>query len=427
MTDRTGDFTMISALREKFPSLPPSILWKTDLLFQGVRFTEALEQASAEGAAPNFWPYRKKGEDGKTQMVDVPYLFLLEGGAVARVRINDHSPMSVRREKEGMPFQLYEHGQLLCEVGFVQSHEWQKFRTSDGAGNYEAGVEQLGDMLVVNVTPGCEYFMERKRCAFCAYGRFTPRSEALGQKPGQVEPNPLTLQRLGEVLHFAARTGEAKHVYITGGSVLGMEQEVERYMPIVETARRAVGDNLRVTCGSGAVNREGSLRLRDAGADSCCFNLEVWDPAVFEVVCPGKAKFVGREKWIQGLLDAVDVFGFGNVASAFVAGVEILPPAPVMTPDRMLTSISEGASYLMDHGIMPLYSPLWPVEGTGYSIEDGLSPELYIQLEWDICRLRQSRNFPVPSWLICPGCSYMLLEVDFDRAFDLHAETPGVK
>jgi len=90
-----------------------------------------------------------------------------------------------------------------------------------------------------------------------------------------------------------------------------------------------------------------------------------------------------------------------------------------MTPNQMLASILEGASFLLDRGIMPLYSPLWPVEGTAYKADDGLSPELYIQLESDICRLRQNRDFPVPSWLICPGCSYMLLEVDFDSAFGL--------
>jgi len=66
---------------------------------------------------------------------------------------------------------------------------------------------------------------------------------------------------------------------------------------------------------------------------------------------------------------------------------------------------------------MPLYSPLWPVEGTAYAQADGISPKTYLQLEYDICQLRQERNFPVPSWLICPGCSYMLMEVDFDAEF----------
>jgi hypothetical protein len=331
--------------------------------------------------------------------------------------------MEIRREGSG--FALYDSDRRLCRMGFDQAHKWQSFRTSDGLSHFEAGVEQLGDMLVVNLAPGCEYFRAKDaegnsmRCTFCAYGRFGERSEALLQVKGRTSIDSTTLSRLGEVLRAAADSGEARHVYLTGGSVLGPEHEVERFLPIVETARKAVGDRLRVTCGSGAVDRDGSRRLRDAGADSCCFNLETWDAATFEVVCKGKATYTGRQRWIDGLLGAVDVFGAGNVASAFVAGVELLPPAPPMSRERMLESILEGAEFLMTHGIMPVYSPLWPVDGTGYKPQDGLSPELYLKLELALYRIRERLGFPVPSWLICRHCSYMLLEVDFDAAFNL--------
>ena len=68
-------------------------------------------------------------------------------------------------------------------------HGWHSFRTSDGMTSHEAGVEQLGDMLVVNMMPGCEYHSAKDewgrsmKCSFCAYGRFGPRSAALGQVP----------------------------------------------------------------------------------------------------------------------------------------------------------------------------------------------------------------------------------------------------
>jgi hypothetical protein len=283
-------------------------------------------------------------------------------------------------------------------------------------------VEQLGDMLVVNLTPGCEYFMQKKGCAFCAYGKFSPRTKALGQVPGEIRPNDIALKRLTEILAYAAETGEARHVYIVGGSVLSPEQEVDRFVPVIDIARKIVGDRLHVTAGSGAVDKAGSEAFRDAGADTCCYNLEVWDAKTFEAVCPGKAHFVGRDRWIKGLTDAIDVFGWGNVASAFVAGVEIPPPAPGMTAEQMIESITEGARFLLDRGITPLYSPLWPVEGTAYAQADGISPQLYLKLEHEICKLRRERNFPVPRWLICPDCSYMLMEVDFDAAFGLGAQ-----
>lgn len=203
--------------------------------------------------------------------------------------------------------------------------------------------------------------------------------------------------------------------------MLGPADEARRYLPVIQAARRAVGDRIRVTCGSGAVGREDSRRYREAGADSCCYNLETWDAATFRAVCPGKDHYVGREQWIQALVDAVEVFGRGNVGSAFVAGVELTPPAPVMSKEEMLHSIEEGASFLLDHGVVPLYSPLWPVEGTVYGLNEGISSDLFIELEWRLFHLRAARRFPVPDWLICPGCSYMLLEVDFDRAFGLTA------
>jgi hypothetical protein len=93
-----------------------------------------------------------------------------------------------------------------------------------------------------------------------------------------------------------------------------------------------------------------------------------------------------------------------------------------MTTEQMLASIKEGAGFLLDHGITPLYSPLWPVDGTAYSPADGISPATYLKLEYDICQMRADRSFPVPDWLICPGCSYMLMEVDFDAAFGLNGQ-----
>jgi hypothetical protein len=419
---------MIETLRERFPEIPVPILWKTALLFRGVAFTEALAEAVAEGAAPNFWPYRRRDPAGLLSLVPVPYLFRLEGGAVARVRVDDRSAIQVRRESAG--YALWSGEERLCRVDFVRAHAWQSFRTRDGASPGEAGVEQLGDMLVVNVAPGCEYFTLRDetgqslRCRFCAYGRFDQRSVALRQERGRVSPDPVVLERLEDVLRVAADTGEARHVYLTGGSLGDPAREAERYRSIVAAARRAVGDRVRVTCGSGAVDRAGSESYRDAGADSCCYNLESWDADTFSAVCPGKARSVGRDQWIDALLGAVDVFGAGNVGSAFVAGVELAPPAPGMAPERMLESILEGATFFLDHGVVPLYSPLWPVEGTAYRPEQGLTPDLYLRLEHAMYRLRAERSFPVPPWLICPGCSYMLLEVDFDRAFGLAVDAP---
>ena len=411
------------SLRQQFPDLPELVLWKAELLFSGLRYTDELAQAVKEGAAPNFYPHRRRNADGKVDVIPIPYLFNLDSQAVARIRISGSSPLEVCASGDG--FELHRAGRCLCSIEFVAKQNWHGFRTDDGLDPTQSGVSQMGDMLVVNVAPGCEYFTAsddtRKslRCSFCAYGRFDKRSLTLGQTPGETLLDSSVPQRLEAVLSAAAQSPSVGHIYITGGSVLDPVWEVERFAPVVEAVRKGIGDDVRVTIGCGAVDPEGSQRLRDAGADSACYNLEVWDPATFEACCPGKAKYVGRQRWLDALQGAVEVFGRGNVGSAFVAGLEMRPPAPGMTGAEMIASIVEGATYLLDRGITPVYSPLWPVEGTAYGPDDGITAELYLQLEFELYRLRAERRFPVPAWLICPDCSYMLLEVDFDRAFGL--------
>ena len=412
------------ALREHFADLPEIILWKAELMFGGLRFTDALARAVEDGAAPNFYPYRRKAASGLVETIAVPYLFDLGGKAVARIRVDDRASLEVRRD-EGGRYTLWRGERELCDVSFVKKHGWQGFRTADGLDPFAAGAEQLGDMIVVNVAPGCEYFTARgptgasQKCSFCAYGRFDRRSSTLGQEQGRIALDEVVPRRIEEVLRAAAADGSAGHVYITGGSVLDPVLEVERFLPVVEAVRRGVGDKLRVTVGSGAVDPSGSRRYRDAGADSACYNLETWDAATFEACCPGKATHVGRQRWIDGLLGAVEVFGRGNVGSAFVAGLELVPPGPRLSHEAFLASVLEGASFLLDHGVVPLYSPLWPVDGTSYGLEHGIPPALYVRLERALYELRAARRMPVPGWLICPHCSFMLLEVDFDRALGL--------
>ncbi len=417
------------ALREHFPDLPEIILWKAELMFGGLRFTDALARAVEEGAAPNFYPYRRKSASGLAETIAVPYLFDLGGKAVARIRVDDRAGMEVRRDQGGR-YALWDvrspdTARELCDVAFVRKHSWHGFRTDDGLDPMAAGAEQLGDMIVVNVAPGCEYFTSRdpigesRKCSFCAYGRFDRRSVTLGQNQGEIVLDELIPRRIEAVMRAAAQDPAVGHVYITGGSVLDPAQEVERFLPVLEAVRRGVGDKLRVTIGSGAVDPEGSRRYRDAGADSACYNLETWDAATFEACCRGKAHHVGRQRWLDGLLGAVEAFGRGNVGSAFVAGLERVPPGPGMSDQAFLASVLEGATFLLDHGIAPVYSPLWPIDGTAYGLADGLPPALYVRLQRELHALRAARRFPVPGWLICPHCSFMLLEVDFDHALGL--------
>ena len=55
---------------------------------------------------------------------------------------------------------------------------------------------------------------------------------------------------------------------------------------------------------------------------------------------------MGRERWIQALEDAVDVFGKGNVMTAFVGGAELDGEGAFANPQEALESNLEGDSPL---------------------------------------------------------------------------------
>ena len=59
------------------------------------------------------------------------------------------------------------------------------------------------------------------------------------------------------------------------------------------------------------------------GVTSYCPNIEVWDAAIFKELCPGKEKWVGHAEWVRRTLDAVEIFGKGQVCTQVVGGVEM--------------------------------------------------------------------------------------------------------
>ncbi len=81
--------------------------------------------------------------------------------------------------------------------------------------------------------------------------------------------------------------------------------------------------------------------------------MEVWDRKLFEWINPGKNRRVGWDNWVQGMVDAVDVFGETNVRPNFVSGVEMARPYGFDNVSDAVKSTSSGFDFMMKHGIFP--------------------------------------------------------------------------
>ena len=290
----------------------------------------------------------------------------------------------------------------------------------DGMPMAQTGVSLHSDMAVINVAPGCEYFLHKKngkslRCSFCAYGAPDQRTKHLGQEARQIDVPAATLDRMQKTLATAMAETEIKHVYLVGGSLPDWRDEGERFLQLARSVQEVVQHRIPVTLGSGALPLDQLQQFKQEQlVDAACFNLEVWSEDLFSKVCPGKNEFVGYARWLEALENAVEVFGRGRVYSAMVAGIE-LEPDYGMSWQQASDLVIEGAEDLCARGIIPIYSLYWPVGGRGHPEYLPRLKAFFETLNIAYRDIRRKYELNIWDGFMCHKCAYMQLECDIDR------------
>lgn len=408
---------MTTAKLEGSPAL------KTAVMFEGIRYTDSLG-AAAEHSLPNYYPYRfKKGEHDPTGAgkANIPYLINTADGTLIRVLGNGDSSWSVAGDRErGYRLVHDEAPEQAVEIDFEPLHGWMQAQTSDGFPIARAGVSTHGDMMVINVAPGCEYFLNKvdgksMRCTFCSYGAPDERTAHLGQVAGEVAIPDLTLARMREAMAAVTAENEIRHIYLVGGSLTDPAEEGERFLQLARAVREANPDRIPVTLGSGALPDATLQQFFDEGlVDAVCFNLEVWSEELFSRVCPGKNRYVGYDRWIESLEKAVELWGRGRVYSAMVAGIELEPEYDMEWQEAAELAV-RGVRDLCSRGILPIYSLYYPVGGKDRSDYESRLRNYFEHLVLNYRDIRRAEGLQVWEGFMCHRCAYMQLECDLDR------------
>ena len=420
---------ILERLARDYPTTPEIVRLKAALLFEGVQFDPSLVRA-ADWAFPNFMPYHLPtgvpAIDGK-RVVALPYLFRFPDDTQARLRIKESSPFTVRATED--EYELFIDDELVTSTSFEVRQHWADLLTADGTPMKATGLSQHGDMLVLNVAPGCEYFVvprqsgegtENLSCKFCLYGLPDKRMEPLGQELYVIDVPTPTIERVIEACTHEST--DAKQLYMVGGSMLDMEAEGARFVQIAERLHAAgLTERYYVACGSGAIPKAAMKRLRELGVKGACFNLEVWDPVQFERVCPGKHAIVGRTRWLESLEDAVDVFGRGHVMSAFVGGAELEGDGVCQTPEEALQSAIEAGEYLTKRGIHAVFSLHWKMTGKNRGQEPIYSLDFFLKLNEALRDIRRREALPINTDFFSKRAAYMQLEPDYDALESMHS------
>jgi hypothetical protein len=415
--------TLIENLIEKYSDLPVEVFFKEDLLRSGVAFTEdALKVASGFQPKAYFifsFDLVPIAEMPNRENLRVPEEICLQGGrhefrkVIVSVRVNPGSPYQVRLSTDGRLILSLEDEEV-CEVVYPETPAYYGAQLKSGKPITDiAPVIEWGYLLYLTVFRLCQYFGRQEECQFCDINANYRQQK----KSGRIYSGVKSVEEVLEALEIVNDSDLNSQAYtITGGSVTSAIQgqdEVEFYSQYPRAIEERFPGRWISKLGVQALLKAEVQRFKDAGVQIYHPNYEVWDPALFAILCPGKNRYVGRTQWINRVLDAATIFGASNVIPNFVAGIEMSKPHGFEDCRQAVDSTAEGISFFMSHGIIPRFTT-WcpePLSTLGASNDEGAPLEYHVRLLRTWRDLLESFHLPPPPGYGTAGIGRALFSV----------------
>lgn len=310
---------------------------KIDLMLRGIRIEDPVLKAWACGS------------DGIDLMlphntpVNIPCSesFILE------------SPYVIERGADGA--HLVRDASGSVPVRFVPRPEFYNRKTSSGVPLSSIAIKH-GSYTVITPSPRCDFFDARIECRYCA-GNFDAKGSGASAAVYPVED-------IIETVAAVLEEGTTKVIYLSIGFSSGDDGGIEFLKPYIKAVKKHFNCLVAVEALPPKDNRwiDETYAL---GADSVLYNLEIFDKELFEIICPGRAKLIGRKRYLDSLEHAAKIFPNGTVASHLIVGLE--PPG----------STCMGVDYLTEHGVVPILPIYRPSKGKALRIEP-LTTEIII-------------------------------------------------
>src|SRR3954471_10419447 len=361
---------LVEDLMERFPQVPREAVVKEDLLRGGVAFDPSAlsDNESGEMKPKSYFIFSfdhgTLPELGEAALRRPPEEIILTGGpydlrrTVVSVRVNPTSPYRVASDEDGV-LGLYLDGKRIADVGVPPMPDYYRHTLANGKQVMEvAPTIQWGYLIYLTAFRVCQYFGAKEECQYCDINHNWRQHKAAGRPYTGVKPVDEILEALA-IIDKHDTAGTSKAYTLTGGSVtskvdgLAEADFYGRYAQAIEERfpNRWIGKVV-----AQALPREEVQRYKDYGIKIYHPNYEVWDKRLFEIICPGKERYVGREEWHRRIFDAAEVFGARYVIPNFVAGVEMAKPFGFATVDEAIASTAEGLDYFMSRGVTPRFT-----------------------------------------------------------------------
>ncbi len=359
----------LNEFAERYPTIPPSVMLKVDLLRQGVRL------GAVTVGTRHYHHHDEKGQKPVDVRAHLQGSVSMPDGTTVFVGHNPDSPYVIHVDAATGRTELFEgpDERWVMELKPGQQFDWTRGRTSNQTPMGAVFTPSLGGAcgpLAIFLLRHCEFAVGNEECRFCSWVRMG--------KSQEIRPNVTDMREtLARIWDEQQSIG---YLAFSGGSLFDRTKEANAFLMYIEAVRQTGLPVPTTVAAIQALDKVDSQRLRDAGFDYACYSMEVWDEGAWNEVLPGKARSVGREHWMRCLVDAVDVFGAGRVLCNFVAGVETMVPGLYGSPEAAADATLSGMRWCLEHGIYPKYAIWIPSGGALYAGKEAAPMAYYERL-----------------------------------------------
>ncbi len=414
---------LVEGLVEQYTDLPPEAIFKEDILRTGIAFSEDVLRV-ASGYKPKAYfifsfDLVPISEMDKQENLRVPEEICLIGGrrsfrrTIISVRVNPSSPYKVAISDEGKLILTLERKEV-CGVRYPRAPDYYGRTLSNGKPISDIAPSiEWGYLVYLTVFRLCHYHGRKDECKFCDINENYRQQKRTGRSYTAVK----SVGEVLEALSIIQETDSESRAYtVTGGSVtssLNGLKEVEFYARYPEAIEREFPGRWISKAVVQALPKSEVQVLKDVGVQIYHPNYEIWDPELFRAICPGKEEYVGRDVWIERILDAGEVFGPQHVIPNFVAGIEMAKPFGFVSVEEAIASTAEGLDFFMSKGIVPRFTT-WcpePITQLGAENRGGAPLEYHVALLKTWRDLLEKHGLPAPPGYGQPGIGQAVFSV----------------
>ncbi len=359
----------VEGLAQRYPDIPVEAIVKEDLLRSGMAWAPESLQIAASFKPKAYFIFSFDmvpiSEMEQREHSRAPEEIRLTGGPynfqpiIVSVRLNPDSPYRVESVEGSLVLKL--EGQTMAEVELQSCPPYYQRSLANGKPVIDvAPTIEWGYLLYLTTFRLCQYYGAHEECQFCDINENYRQQKKAGRPYSSVKSVEEILEAL-EII--ASADNDAKAYTVTGGSITGSLDglcEIDFYIRYPEAIEKRWPGRWISKVVVQARPKDEVQRLRDVGVQVYHPNFEIWDKRLFELYCPGKDRYIGRDEYIRRILDAATVFGPDRVIPNFVAGVEMAPPSGFQSIDEAIASTTEGLDFFMSRGVSPRFTTWCP-------------------------------------------------------------------